>query len=130
MRVQQAAGGTAAARGVQGRVQILEPSHPHPPKNVTLEILTFRVAPGRAREFVRRNEEVWTPALRDRPGFVRREVVLGQGDEDEVVILVYWSSRRDMENFPADKLEELEAEMADLVVEQQQWVGELVVPTG
>lgn len=94
---------------------------------VTVEILTFEVAPGFTRQFVRRNEEVWTPALRDQPGFIRREIVLGQEDTDEVVILVYWESRRDMESFPRDKLAKLEAEMEDLVVKQEQWVGEVVL---
>src|SRR5690606_2692796 len=95
-----------------------------------VEILKFRVPSGAAADFVRRNEEVWTPALREWPGSLRREILHRPEEADVVLILVYWAARGDMEAFPADRLERLEGEMADLVVEQERWVYERVLAPG
>lgn len=94
---------------------------------MTVELLRFTVAPERAGEFVQRNEEVWTPALREREGFLRREVLRGER-EGEIAILVYWRSRADLESFPPEKQELLERRMEDLVLTQEQWVFERVLP--
>jgi uncharacterized protein (TIGR03792 family) len=96
---------------------------------MTVELLRFRVEPERADAFVTRNEEIWTRALRDQPGFLRREILIGS-ERDEIVILVYWRDREALEAFPPEKLARLEARMRDLVVHQEQWVFERVLPAG
>jgi uncharacterized protein (TIGR03792 family) len=94
----------------------------------TLEILRFRVPPGRADDFVARNERLWTPALREMPGFLGRSIVRGEEDPDEVTILVRWRDRADMDAFPRERMAELDRRMADLVVEKRRWFGAVVTP--
>jgi uncharacterized protein (TIGR03792 family) len=95
----------------------------------TVELLRFRVEPSRADDFVARNERLWTPALRARDGFLRREL-LRSARGDEIVILVYWRDRAALEAFPRQLLESLEGQMADLVLGQEQWVFEQLLPGG
>jgi uncharacterized protein (TIGR03792 family) len=94
-----------------------------------VEILRFGVHPERAGEFVARNEEVWTPALRARPGFLRREIMIGPG-RDEIVILVWWRDREALESFPRGELEALERRMEDLVLRREEEVLEQLLPAG
>jgi uncharacterized protein (TIGR03792 family) len=95
---------------------------------MTVEILRFEVPTGRADEFVRRNEEVWTPALRQSPGFIGREILRAAAHADEIVIIVRWRSREDLERFPAALERDLSSRMADLVVHQEQHIYECVLP--
>jgi uncharacterized protein (TIGR03792 family) len=94
---------------------------------MTVELLRFRVPPGRATEFVDRNEEVWTPALREQEGFLRRTILRSSDHSDVLMIAVCWRDRSDMEAFPDATQRRLEREMQDLVLEQEQWIYELVL---
>lgn len=94
---------------------------------MTVELLRFRVPSGRSDEFVHRNEEIWTPALRDQEGFLRRAILRSSEDTDVLLIAVCWRERSDMEAFPDARQRQLEAEMQDLVLEQDQWIYELVL---
>lgn len=93
---------------------------------MTVEILRFLVQPGRRDEFIDRNERVWTPALRERNGFVRREILLADDRPDEVVIVIYWRDRASLEAFPTGHEARLGREMADLVQRQEQVVYDAV----
>lgn len=81
------------------------------------ELLRFTIVRGGVEAFIRRNEEVWTPALRDRPGFIDRTIVRDVQHPERVAILVRWSDREAMEAFPADEHRRLDARMADLVMD-------------
>lgn len=57
--------------------------------------------------FVEKDAEVWTAALEKEPGFLGKEVWLGE-DGSEVVLLIRWRSREDWEGIPAERLRETE----------------------
>jgi uncharacterized protein (TIGR03792 family) len=115
-------GGWHASRSVIGG-SCLEPK-----KRMLIEILHFVVEPGRLDEFIDRNEQVWTPALRGQQGFLRREVLVSDDRADEVVILVYWTKRAALEAFPKERQARLEARMADLIRHQTQHSYERILP--
>jgi uncharacterized protein (TIGR03792 family) len=98
------------------------------PGSMTVEILHFHVQPGLRDEFIQRNEELWTPALRDQPGFLGREILTCDDRPDEVVIVIRWRARADLEAFPREKQGRLEARMADLVRHQAQHAYERILP--
>ena len=87
---------------------------------MTVEILEFRVAPGMREEFIRRNEQSWTPALRRRSEFIRRDILVSDEDQDIVVILVQWRTRQGVERFPEAEQEALDERMDDLVRDHRQ----------
>ncbi len=95
---------------------------------MTVEILEFEVAPGRRSEFIRQNEKTWTPALRQRPGFLGREILVSAEDEDLVVILIRWSTRQAVEAFPEREEEALDEKMHGLVRERRQLLLEQLPP--
>jgi uncharacterized protein (TIGR03792 family) len=93
---------------------------------MVVELLHFVVAPGRRDDFIARNEELWTPALRQQPGFLGREILVNVDRPDEVVIVIHWRTLADLETFPAGQQEKLEARMADVVRSQVQRTYDLV----
>jgi uncharacterized protein (TIGR03792 family) len=93
-----------------------------------VEFLQFRIQPGHRSHFLERNERLWTPALRTQPGFVRREILASADEPDAVIILVYWDSHAEMQAFPVQLQASLDAQMADLVLDQTCSVFERIIP--
>lgn len=86
------------------------------------ELLRFTIVRGGVDAFIRRNEEVWTPALRDRPGFIDRTIMRDVQHPQRVAILVRWGDREAMDRFPADENRRLDARMSDLVMDSARQV--------
>lgn len=58
-------------------------------------------------DFLRKDAEVWTAGLSREPGFLGKEVWLGE-EEDEVVLVIRWESEAAWKGIPEERLEELE----------------------
>ena len=72
---------------------------------MVIEWQRVRVRPEQRDLYVKKDAEIWTPALREREGFLDKEVWLGE-DGSEVVLVIRWRSREDWERMPG--VEELE----------------------
>lgn len=76
---------------------------------MVIEWQRVRVRPEERERWVEKDAEIWTPALREREGFLGKEVWLGE-DGSEVVLVIRWRSREDWEGTPG--VEELEERFA------------------
>lgn len=93
-----------------------------------VELLRFHVQEEEVGRFILRNEAIWTPALRDRPGFIRREILRDPDRPEEIMILVHWRSRADLEAFPDELEAQLDARMGDLAHHHERRVLERLLP--
>lgn len=91
-----------------------------------VELLQVTVRPEQCDAFVSRNVAAWGAALSERPGFIRQETLARQDRPDEVIVLVYWRSRDDMDAFPEGEKRRLDSLMSDMVLRQQVSLLELV----
>ncbi|MEO0687855.1 MAG: TIGR03792 family protein [Cyanobacteria bacterium J06649_11] len=78
---------------------------------VALEWLEFRVDAAERDDFLRKDEQIWTAALQQQPGFLHKSVVLSPNDPEFVGFLIYWSSREEWKAFPEELLVELDRQM-------------------
>lgn len=74
---------------------------------MVVEWQRVKVRPEQRERWVEKDAEIWTPALREREGFLGKEVWLGE-DASEVVLVIRWRSREDWEGMPAERIQELE----------------------
>jgi uncharacterized protein (TIGR03792 family) len=83
-----------------------------------VEWLRFKVAPQYRETFVQKDAEVWTPFLRQCPGFLRKEVWISPDDLSEVMLAIHWAT-----------LEQQQApDKVDLNHLNQQFIDRLGVP--
>ncbi len=66
-----------------------------------------RVEPGMRGRFLERDEEIWTAGLAREPGFLGKEVWLGD-DESELILVIRWESEEAWKGIPGERLRELE----------------------
>lgn len=66
-----------------------------------------RVEPGMRDRFLERDEEIWTAGLAREPGFLGKEVWLGE-DESEMILVIRWESEEAWKGIPEVRLQELE----------------------
>ena len=93
-----------------------------------LEVLRFQVDAERRAAFIDEDREVWTRALKDQRGFLRKEVWLGD-DPMTVTVGIWWESREALEAFPPELGRELGARMgvsAQLVESQVYMLADVV----
>jgi uncharacterized protein (TIGR03792 family) len=81
-----------------------------------IELLRIQTAEGRRAEFLARDAVVWTPALAAHDGFLHKEAWLSQDDPDLVTLVIRWASLTQWQQFPAERMAELDARMGDLQV--------------
>lgn len=74
---------------------------------MVIEWLRIRVKPGLRDCFVKKDEEVWTAGLSREPGFLGKEVWLGE-DETDLFLVIRWESEEAWKRIPQERLDELE----------------------
>lgn len=75
---------------------------------MVIEWLKFNVAPDQRERLIQKDEEIWTAALAQYPGFLSKEVWIDPHRSDEVVFVIRWRDRDAWKSVPADLLEETE----------------------
>jgi uncharacterized protein (TIGR03792 family) len=65
---------------------------------MVIEMQRLRVKPEIRDQWVAADEEIWTTGLYREPGFVGKEVWIGEGDE--VLLVIRWRSQADWEEMP------------------------------
>ena len=81
------------------------------PDPVVVEWLEFRVPVDEQEEFLIKDEQIWTAALRQQPGFLHKSVWTSPKEPESVTLAIYWASRDDWSAFPAPLIEELDRQM-------------------
>jgi uncharacterized protein (TIGR03792 family) len=79
-----------------------------------IELLRVHCAPNRREEFLKRDAEVWTPALACHDGFISKEVLVSRDDPTLVTFIIRWASMAQWKSFPLCELERLDAKLADV----------------
>ena len=59
------------------------------------EVLYVAVPSGKVKEFLQKDEEIWTPWLRNQKGFLSKDSMVSSSQA--VVIRIFWRSKKDME---------------------------------
>ena len=77
---------------------------------MVIEWLQFRVDETAVEEFIERDREIWTAALEQYPGFIKKEVWTNPNDPAQVIVIVYWQTIEQWHAIPADALAVTEAE--------------------
>lgn len=78
---------------------------------VVIEWLKFRVAAEERERFIQIDEEIWTPALAQYPGFLGKEVWISVNPE-EVAFIVRWRTREEWKAIPVEFLQEIDRKFA------------------
>jgi uncharacterized protein (TIGR03792 family) len=79
-----------------------------------IEMLRAKCAPGRRDEWLKRDAEIWTPALAAHDGYISKEVWPSIDNPDDVVIIVRWESLAQWKSFPEELNLALDAKMSDV----------------
>ncbi|MBD2114746.1 MULTISPECIES: TIGR03792 family protein [Cyanophyceae] len=75
---------------------------------MVIEWLTFAVDPENRETFVRLDNDIWTAALSQYPGFVSKEVWISPDLLDQVVYVVRWQTREQWKAIPQADLDAIE----------------------
>ncbi|MGB3138754.1 MAG: TIGR03792 family protein [Nodosilinea sp.] len=82
---------------------------------MVIEWLTFAVDPDSRETFVRLDNEIWTAALSQHPGFISKEVWISPDLLDQVVLVVRWQTREQWKSIPQAELDAVERRFAAAV---------------
>jgi uncharacterized protein (TIGR03792 family) len=66
----------------------------------------IRVRPELRERFLKQDEEIWTAGLAREPGFLGKEIWLGE--EGEIVLVIRWESDEAWKGVPLERLDELD----------------------
>jgi len=89
-----------------------------------IEKLDFEIPTEFQQEFIRKDALIWTSLLREIPGFKSKTVNINQDISTEIIIVIYWQSRRHWEAIPKEviintiKVFEKEMSKAGIVIDK------------
>ena len=76
---------------------------------MVIEWLQFRVDEGAIDQFIECDRAIWTTALSQYPGFVKKEVWTSPTHANEVICVIHWQTMAQLKAIPASDLESIEA---------------------
>lgn len=82
---------------------------------MVIECLRFKVVPESREYFVQMDEEIWTPALAQNPGFLGKEVWINPDNLTEVMIIIRWESMAAWDSISAETLQHVEARFNEAI---------------
>lgn len=91
---------------------------------MVIEWLKFKVEPELREKFIQMDESIWTPAVTGHYGFLGKEVWINPDDPAEVVLVIHWESVEKWHTFPAERVQEIEAQFNQSFPGQYQLVEE------
>lgn len=81
------------------------------PDSVVVEWLEFRVPVEEQAEFLAKDEQIWTAALQQQPGFLHKSIWTSPDRPESVTLAIYWASKEDWFSFPEPLIAELDRQM-------------------
>jgi uncharacterized protein (TIGR03792 family) len=82
---------------------------------VVIELLKFKIAADIQATFIQKDEEIWTTALANYPGFLAKEVWLNPKDSTEIICVIRWATKEQWQAIPLQELEAVEQKFAAAV---------------
>jgi uncharacterized protein (TIGR03792 family) len=82
---------------------------------MVIEWLTFAVDPDHRETFIRLDNDIWTAALSQYPGYLAKEVWISPDLLDQVVVIVRWQTREQWKAIPPDVLAAVEKQFDEAV---------------
>jgi uncharacterized protein (TIGR03792 family) len=73
--------------------------------DMVIEWLKIKVDPDYRERYIATDDQVWTPALRQYPGFIDKTTWLNPDDASEVVLVIRWASREQWKAIPTAELD-------------------------
>ncbi|NJN85516.1 MAG: TIGR03792 family protein [Leptolyngbyaceae cyanobacterium SL_7_1] len=90
---------------------------------MVIEWLKVMVDPDVREQFVQTDEEIWTAALAEYPGFLGKDVWISPDNLAEVILIVRWSSFAAWDAIPPAELEQIEARFREAMGDTYEIVG-------
>ncbi|MEO0456269.1 MAG: TIGR03792 family protein [Cyanobacteria bacterium P01_A01_bin.114] len=84
-----------------------EASPPRLYPNMVVEWLKIKVAPEKRDLYVDIDNQIWTPALAEYPGFIDKATWLNPADETEIIFVIRWETREQWKAIPIEELAEI-----------------------
>ncbi|MEO1403584.1 MAG: TIGR03792 family protein [Cyanobacteria bacterium J06635_1] len=72
--------------------------------DMVVEWLKIKVAPENRSLYVEVDDQIWTPALAQYPGFLDKATWLNPADDTEVVFVICWATREQWKAIPTEDL--------------------------
>ncbi|MBD2356586.1 TIGR03792 family protein [Tolypothrix sp. FACHB-123] len=82
---------------------------------MVIELLKFKIAADVRDTFIQKDEEIWTAALANYPGFLAKEVWLNPDDYTEITFIVRWATREQWKAISPAELQDIEKTFAAAV---------------
>lgn len=80
---------------------------PTPTPSMVIEWLKFKVPPAQRERYLVIDDEIWTPALANYPGFLGKTTWLDPAHDDEVIFVISWATREQWKAIPEVDLEHI-----------------------
>ncbi|MGD1907698.1 MAG: TIGR03792 family protein [Leptolyngbyaceae cyanobacterium] len=75
---------------------------------MVIEWLEFQVPVEERERYVQLDDQIWTSALQQYPGFISKETWIDPQDLERVVLVIHWQSREVWKAIPEAELTEIE----------------------
>ena len=69
-----------------------------------VEYLVFEVNPELIDQFIEMDHKYWTLFLKDKPGFISKEVWVNKTKPGEVSMITYWNTMEEWKSIPVEEL--------------------------
>ena len=80
---------------------------------MVIEMLTFAIDPTQRDAWLAKEERVWSRFLERQPGFVRQEMWVSAGDDDEVHAVIWWESMQAWKAISAEAVAAVDEQMGE-----------------
>ena len=90
---------------------------------MVIEWLQFRVDEDARDVFMECDRAIWTAALTNYPGFVKKEVWTNPTNPSEVICVIHWETMEQWKSIPVSELETIEAEFQEAMGDRYQLLG-------
>ncbi len=77
-----------------------------------IEWLKVKIAAAQREQFIQLDDEIWTAALAQNPGFLGKDIWIDPTKSDELVLVIRWANREAWKSIPAASLEQTERKFA------------------
>lgn len=77
--------------------------------DMVIEWLQVRVPAEQRERYIKIDDEIWTAALSDYPGFISKETWLSPDDPELVIFVIRWRTREEWFSIPEDELADVNA---------------------
>lgn len=74
---------------------------------MVIEWLKMRMPADKRERYIQVDDEIWTPALKQYPGFISKETWIAPEDEEVVIFVIRWRTREEWFSIPEDELAEV-----------------------